>query len=131
MKKNEIQDIIACKQGAIESVLLRVYKKIQNFSGVEELNNGKNNLSSELVKEKENNDRLNINNSNPYSDNVKINYVNSTDSQLKRLLEEKDMKIEELKNIIEVYFYNIDFGNETAKFYRNSKCLGKESEGTK
>ncbi len=91
----------------IEKLLIRVYQKVQIYSGGDEFSNVvKENLSGEIVKDKSVNEKLNINNSNPFSDNVQLNYVNASEFQLKRLLEEKDLKIEELKNIIEVV-YNI------------------------
>ncbi len=103
MNKSEIQDIIACKPGVIEKLLIRVYHKVQIYSGGDEFSNiVKENVSGENLKDKSVNDKLNINNSNPFSDNVQLNYVNASELQLRRLLEEKDLKIEELKNIIEV-----------------------------
>jgi hypothetical protein len=102
----------------IEKLLIKVYQKVQIYSGGDEFSNlVKDNLSGEIIKDKSVNEKLNINNSNPFSDNVQLNYVNASESQLKRLLEEKDLKIEELKNIIEVVLiYLLDFGNETSKF---------------
>lgn len=108
----------------IENLLKKIYKCIQKFTGESNTNNyEKNNNSGEQYEQDfSNNEKLNINNSNPYNQNK--NY-NQNDSQLRKIVDDKDLKIEELKNIIDVklklnfiniIFLIIDIGDEIKKF---------------
>lgn len=117
--KKEIQDIISCKPLIIEKILKKVYNSIQKYS---ENPNNKINTSDEMVNEISGVGNLNNDRSNN-TDNITINYKNDhithgQENNLKKIIEEKDLKIRELTNIIEVNYnnYNIDIGNEIEKF---------------
>lgn len=104
ISKREIQDIISCKQLVIENVLKKVYKSIQKYS---DNPNNKINLSDEITNET---NQRNFNNyAHHNQDNLLINYNNDNiiqgqDNNLRKIIEEKDLKIKELTNIIDVYF---------------------------
>ena len=113
MNKNEIQDIINCKQGVVENLLKSVNKCIQRYMA------GDSSLSKNL------NSEININLSeeeNPTNKNSKINkesfgeYDSYDRIKLLKSLKQRDSQIEELKNIVDVdiyFFKHSDFGNET------------------
>ena len=104
--KQEIQDIISCKPMVIENLLKKVYRHLQKYSGDNSNVNRNNNSGDNENLDLSNNDRLNINKSNPYSNEGRDNYINANDSQLRKIIDDKDLKIEELRNIIDVYFLN-------------------------
>jgi len=62
----------------------------------------RDNMGAENYNDENNqNENLNVNKSNPYSnEKQKIDYDNN--QHIKNILDEKDMRIEELKNIIDV-----------------------------
>jgi hypothetical protein len=104
LNKNEIQDIINCKQGVVENLLKRVNKCIQRYMA------GDSSLSKNL------NSEINISEEeNPTNKNSKINkesfgeYDSYDRIKLLKSLKQRDSQIEELKNIVDVdiYFLNI------------------------
>jgi hypothetical protein len=109
ISKKEIQDIIACRPNVIENLLKKVYKNIQKYSANDETseNINKNNQSAENFKYDNNNENLNIDKTNPSFKDKNLNYGDISDPRIKNMLDEKDMRIEELKNIIDVYFFFI------------------------
>jgi len=90
----------------IENLLKKVYRHLQKYSGDNSNVNRNNNSGDNENLDLSNNDRLNINKSNPYSNEGRDNYINANDSQLRKIIDDKDLKIEELRNIIDVYFLN-------------------------
>ena len=110
ISKQDIQDIIACKAMIIENLLKKVYKFLQKYNGENTTVNNRNNISGDGENlDISNNEKLNINKSNPYSDEGGMNYNNAGDGQLRRVIEEKDHKIEELRNIIDVILIKLFF----------------------
>ena len=87
----------------------KVYKNIQKYSANDETseNINKNNQSAENFKYDNNNENLNIDKTNPSFKDKNLNYGDISDPRIKNMLDEKDMRIEELKNIIDVYFFFI------------------------
>ena len=95
----------------IENLLKKVYRNLQKYTG--ETKNEKNEESQLNLSD---NEKLNINKSDPYSKDGQQLYSNVNDSQLRKVIEDKDLKIEELRNIIDVsikLFNILDFRNET------------------
>jgi len=93
----------------IENLLRKVYRQLQNYTGetAEFSNINQTNLSGNRSNSDLNtNERLNINKSNPYNDGISHLYTGASENQLRKLLEEKDLKIDELRNIIEVILNN-------------------------
>jgi hypothetical protein len=80
----------------IENLLRKVYRNLQKYTGEIKKENEESELNIS------GNEKLNINKSDPYSKDNQFSYGNASDSQLKRVVEEKDIKIDELRNIIDV-----------------------------
>lgn len=96
ISKQEILDVISCKPFAVENLLKKVYKAIQKYTG------DKSNLSGENYNENASGHETsagpnNYNKPSHYSGNS-----NTNESPYRKIIEEKDLKIEELKNIIDV-----------------------------
>jgi hypothetical protein len=103
----------------IENLLNKVYKYIQKYTANEENSeNNKNNHSADNFNYENNYiEKLSVNKSNPLINEKNFNFDNMNDPRVRKILDEKDMRIEELKNIIDVYYYLIykDFGDEIKK----------------
>ena len=90
----------------IENLLKKVYKFLQKYNGENTTVNNRNNISGDGDNlDISNNEKLNINKSNPYSNEGGMNYNNAGDGKSRRVIEEKDVKIEELRNIIDVILF--------------------------
>jgi hypothetical protein len=105
ISKQDIQDIISCKPLSIENLLKRVYKLVQKYNP----NTSKDNISGDNSNlNLSGNENLNINRSIPKNEeghigNISGNYNNANEQQLRKIIEEKDNSIQELKYIVEVH----------------------------
>jgi hypothetical protein len=111
LSKKEIQDIISCKPMSVENLLKKTYKHIQKFGSKENFN--QNNLSNNQSNQSYDNKNLNLSDNDNYTkinkSHTGINSMamdgsnyNMNEFQFKKIIEQKDSQIEELRNIIDV-----------------------------